>query len=368
MASFSATLTETLQTSGSPSFITGRAVVLRDEANFRATLGMQYQAIQIVRERARLTSALVPNSKIAVALLDRLKVSLALTAGHAVRMMASFKISSRLSAAQATRLRENLGLVAREMVEGVYARTLRELLSLEDLEPHHAMALLMRAQLELTSNLERTYRAITHVGEMVELTSTLHEQLIIVVFVQDDLQLSGSELLRGIYQGHLFDALDFMLDVVSPSGDVTTWAMNARTGAVSEYLNFSFNSFALSPNGVHLGADSDGLYELAGPDDAGDPVVARLTSGLTDFSGLFYSGFKAAYLGIRGTGQFYLKLIAGDGKEYVYGVQADNLRTARVNMGKGLRAKYFTWDLISTGQDFDLTDVTFLPISSTRRV
>jgi hypothetical protein len=74
-------------------------------------------------------------------------------------------------------------------------------------------------------------------------------------------------------------------------------------------------------------------------------------------------------LGVRASGEFLIKLRTGDGKSYTYQVNAQPLRTTRVELGKGLRARYFTYELISIGgQDFDLDEIEFLPIVSQRRI
>jgi hypothetical protein len=37
-------------------------------------------------------------------------------------------------------------------------------------------------------------------------------------------------------------------------------------------------------------------------------------------------------------------------------------------MGKGLRSRYFAFELVSTGQDFDLDTLEFIPLVADRRV
>jgi hypothetical protein len=44
------------------------------------------------------------------------------------------------------------------------------------------------------------------------------------------------------------------------------------------------------------------------------------------------------------------------------------MKTARINIGKGIRARYFAFELISTGQDFDLDSLEFIPLVAKRRV
>ena len=147
----------------------------------------------------------------------------------------------------------------------------------------------------------------------------------------------------------------------------TTWAVNTNTGAVTEYTNYDFNSFA-QMGLKYLGASSNGLYELNGDTDAGTSIIGQLKSGLLQFSGSRFTGFKAAYLGVRGTGDVLLKLVTGDGVTRTYTVTLDSMRTTKVTMGKGIRARYFSFELIGTGQDFDVDTVEFVPIMAQRRV
>ena len=77
----------------------------------------------------------------------------------------------------------------------------------------------------------------------------------------------------------------------------------------------------------------------------------------------------AAYLGMRGEGEAILRLLTGDGRRYDYLVKTQNMRTTKVNMGKGLRARYFAFELeIIDGHDFDLDAIEFVPIVTQRRV
>jgi hypothetical protein len=64
-----------------------------------------------------------------------------------------------------------------------------------------------------------------------------------------------------------------------------------------------------------------------------------------------------------------LRLTTGPGAYYDYLVKARPMQTTRVTLGKGLRARYFKYELIAIdGHDFDLDNIEFLPIVSQRRV
>ncbi len=102
---------------------------------------------------------------------------------------------------------------------------------------------------------------------------------------------------------------------------------NTRTGAVTQYQNYDFNSFAKFSQHRYLAASEAGLYELDGTTDAGTNVISTIQGGIVQFGGSRFSGFKAAYLGVRGAGQWYLKLDAGDGTTHTYLVTAQSMQT-----------------------------------------
>ena len=192
-------------------------------------------------------------------------------------------------------------------------------------------------------------------------------QMVFRIIDHETIHLHDSDILQAIFAGTLGDGVQITGAHLTPSGTFTTWAVNTRTGSVTEYRNWVFNSFA--PMGhKYIAANSNGLYELDGDTDANTSIVSDMVSGLMQIGGSRFSSFKAAYLGIRGTGQFYFKLVSGDGTTYTYLVQANNMKTTRINLGKGLRARYFSYELTNVGQDFDLDSIEFVPIVAQRRV
>ena len=131
-----------------------------------------------------------------------------------------------------------------------------------------------------------------------------------------------------------------------------------------------FNSITKMGN-QYLGANSEGLWLLDGELDAAANIPTRVKSGWMQPSGSKFTSFKAAYLGLRvrdDARDFFLKLHSGDGREYVYAVKPNNMQTTKINMGKGLRSRYFSFELVTTGADYDLDSLEFVPLSSYRRV
>ncbi len=218
------------------------------------------------------------------------------------------------------------------------------------------------------------FRAFPILTDVVNISDVATIQMVIQAIAADTIDISPSDALQSIYSGTIVDGVEisagFLLlgDNTSGSdGSITTWTMNTRTKGVTEYDNYAFKSFARLGN-KYIGASDIGLYELIGDDDAGSDIVARIKSGFAQWAGSRFTIFKGVYLGVRGSGDFVLRLVTGDDKTYDYAIVANNMRTTRVHTGKGLRARYFSFELISTGQDFDLDTIEFIPLVAERRV
>lgn len=217
------------------------------------------------------------------------------------------------------------------------------------------------------AGLTRTYLASPLLTQNVTVHAALANTLVIKLVSTIDIH--PAHIPHMIYTGEgLADVISMTGLYVSPGGAVTTWAINTRTNAVTEYTDYNFNSFA--PMGrKYLAANASGIYELDGDTDAGAAIIAEVQSGLGRLNGTKMSGLKGAYLAVRGGGRFYVKLISGDGREYIYeAVAQPGLMTTKINVGKGLRTSYIAFNLQNEGQDFDIDSLEFVPMLSDRRV
>jgi hypothetical protein len=204
-------------------------------------------------------------------------------------------------------------------------------------------------------------------GDTIGVAETVTPRLVLRITSADTLSLTDAQVLTMAFRPVLTDEVQISAAYVSPNNTITTWAVNTRTGAVTEYTNYEFNSFAQLGR-TFLAASEDGLYALDGDDDAGDDIIADIKSGLFQMGGSRFTSFKAAYLGMRGEGEFFLKLVEGDGVSRTYRVVGQTMETTKVWLGKGLRSRYYSFELVSTGQDFDLDSIEFIPVVSQRRV
>jgi hypothetical protein len=212
----------------------------------------------------------------------------------------------------------------------------------------------------------RAYKG-AQIDETLTIADAFTPQFILRVTCDETLDLTADQAVKMIFNAEVTDGIEIAGAYVAPNGSVTTWVMNTRSGAVSEYQNYAFNSFARVGN-KYLAAADTGLYELLGDKDDGTDIIATIRSGFAQWSGTHLGSFKAAYLAVAGVGDYVLRIITRDGKTFNYRVTAADGRTVKVNLGKGLRSRYFAFELVSTGQDFDLDTLEFIPLVADRRV
>lgn len=213
------------------------------------------------------------------------------------------------------------------------------------------------------------YRAGAAVREMIRLLDYPERMLVMRITVPDGFELDDAGLCNFIYNTGLSDEVVAEITYQQPGDTVATWAINTRTTAVTQYTNFSYNSFA--PMGrKFLAANEDGLYELNGARDDTADVIGRIAGGFFPPSDGKLGGFKGVYLAANSAATWFLKLEAGDGRVYHYKrVSRPGKQNTKIDVGKGLRSRYFAWELIAAdGQDFDLDGLEFVPMVSGRRI
>jgi len=276
-----------------------------------------------------------------------------------------------------------------EVVKGVLALTILERLKVVDAATSNAIFLkalsdavkvsgVLGALLSgditehviLTDTRQYTYTVVINHTDAIALSESLGTQLLMSITMNEGINLTEEQVLQGIFENTIEDDIVVTAGYLAPDGTYTTWAINTRTNAVTEYQNWVFNSFAKMGR-KYIAASRDGLYELDGVDDDGASIPAYIGSGLFSPGQSRYSSFKAAYIGMRvkdDAKDFFLKLVTGNGTEYMYQFKMQNMHTTRVNFGKGLRSRWYAWELVTNGAEFELDSVTFIPLVAQRRV
>lgn len=151
-------------------------------------------------------------------------------------------------------------------------------------------------------------------------------------------------------------------------GGYFVWVFNARTGAVSRYLRYGFDSFA-QIGGHYFGVAEDGVYLLEGNTDAGQRIEARAGTGLLDLGAKELKHVSAVYLDAASDGVLSVRVQAGQ-QQYTYQARRASQYNAqqRVDTGRGLRATHYSFELLNGGADFELDAMDVSVAKSARRI
>lgn len=327
----------------------------------RVTIG------QVIEQYAAMASTMSIHAQYKLALAEAARVSELARAGRPVTIEESATLDWAVGVVQGCTIAEKL------KISDLLNRSVKFGMTItQRARVHDALARFLSADVSETITASEAMLALSRhfatINETGDISEELVPRLILKVEAHDDGVFDDAFNISMIYNEEIREQIVFTVAIAMPDGGVTTWAINTITGAVTEYENYEFNSFAQL--GVHyLGASEGGLYALDGDDDEGDPIIARLKSGMLQFGGSLYSGIKAAYIGMRSTegSVVYLKIeTKTEGTRVYKGVVQPE--TTKVRLGKGLRARYYSWELVTTGQDFDLDNIEFLPLVAQRRV
>lgn len=315
-------------------------------------LSVQDQTIPVTRYQMQLVHAL--------RVLDRARGSDATTLEDIV------EIEAALTAIRAWAIIDSLGLTDTIAALARYTLSIREAAQLLE-RVERFFGLDLADTVEITPVMQVLARLRTAMQEGAEIDASISPTMLLHVVSNDQLTVTATQLLEMIFDGRLSD--DVLIEGLQfdPSGSVTTWCVNTRMGVTTEYRNYDFNSFAQLGR-EYVGAGRGGLFRLAGDDDDGEAIIANIQGGFLQMNASRFTGLKGVYLGIRGGGEFLLKLQTPAGQEYVYRIIARDMETTKVWVGKGFRHRYVGYELESVGQDFDLESVEFVPMMAGRRV
>lgn len=169
------------------------------------------------------------------------------------------------------------------------------------------------------------------------------------------------------------ETLAFIGKLDLPEGTFSAWVMNADTTGVTRYTQFPFNSL-LTCQGKTYGVAEDGLYELTGDTDDGEPIEAFLRTGDLSFGTINEKNLPRAYLTLLTSGRMVLKTISsvrGARTERIYElVEKDGNDEAlrRVVLARGLKGITWAFELRNiSGSDFDFAGAQVLPVILHRR-
>lgn len=330
------------------------------------TAAFTFKKAAVVFDQLRFSASPATKLNFRATVSDLLRLRDPLTFGRPMTASESLSMTATVVAVEALRVLEQLRLSDVPLNTLLARLTVAETIRLRDLlEKFFSGDVVETASFQaLVTPLKR---AVGQVNTGVSISETVARNLVLRLAVADGVGIEDVDLKQLIYSPALLDAVQIAAAFISPGDTFSVWNINAATGAVSQYDNYAFNSFG-NFGQMYLGADSEGLYELNGCNDEGSAIIARIRSGLAQLAQSRFTMLRDAYIGMRSDGSFVLRITTGEGEVYNYAFDNQNMKSTRVQLGKGMRTRYFSFELISTGSDFDLDSVEFIPLSSTRRV
>jgi hypothetical protein len=157
--------------------------------------------------------------------------------------------------------------------------------------------------------------------------------------------------------------------------DYSGWVVNADLRAVTEYRNVPFESLATF-RGMHYAAGPNGIFQLTGDTDNGEPIDAWVRTFLTDFGTNIFKRAPDIFVGVTATGDMMVKVLTRDPGtgapcEDWYSVvrkQEAGPAIGRVKVGRGLKSTWWGLELRNVdGGDFTVHAIEWRPIVLDRR-
>ena len=345
--------------------VRGVGVTALEAASLLDTLLRTRLTSQTATEEIDFASLMSVRATFTQVALERMRLQESLRRAHALWVVDAATVNDALQVVRGVAVLERLGLAPIVAAHASSRVTVVERAQMLDALARMLGATVADAALMVDVLARRTV-AHPQVTEGLGLTDTSLYRLVVRAEVEE--QATAGDVLQAFWRATVSASEMVQLSgaFFSPT-EIVTWAINTRTGAATNYTQFPYTSFARRGN-RYLATADDGLYELNGDTDNGTAIIAEMESGFLQFAGSRFTSFKAIYLGMHGTGNVFFRLETGDGKQYTYRVVAQDMETTKVRVGKGLRARYFSFALVTVGQDFDLDTVEFLPIGAQRRV
>lgn len=209
-----------------------------------------------------------------------------------------------------------------------------------------------------------------------ELTSTLTLSREYLLSLLSGMVAQSSFSMVGVYPLSLlsslvagsFQALQLQTGADLPS-DAAVWVVNLDTSASAQYEDYGFNSF-FRRGDDYFGVANDGIYQLTGATDAGQPIQALAALVRSTLGAQTVKHVPSVYLGAASDGALILR-VDSDGVVRYYRARTSStaLQQHRVDIGRGVRGTYWEFELLNqNGEDFEIADVTLLPVALDRRI
>lgn len=234
---------------------------------------------------------------------------------------------------------------------------------------------LLNDQVALAETAANWSKAITTLVDALVVADTVLAEFRIVAVIDDNLVVTDTAL--GLLQA--LELVDDGIELYTTFriGDEVYrgYVLNAANKAASEFTNFEFNSLAQYGQDTFM-ASPNGLYKLAGSDDAGTSIEATIRTGLLAIAEGKQAQVISAYVGYTSDNVIVLKAIVtsptGEKVAHWYRLAeqtATDTREGRIKLGLGLRSVYWQFEIVNVaGGSLNLDNVKLHRIALDRRI
>jgi hypothetical protein len=161
----------------------------------------------------------------------------------------------------------------------------------------------------------------------------------------------------------------YVLNMTQPLDDNPRNNFEAKVEQVTRYTNWPFVQ-VVRLNNTYYGVAADGLYELGGTTDDGEPIAWAFETCKTDFSDPHKKTVASAYIGGQAGPEVTYTLRSGDDADRMYDYVTTKIiqkRNHRQKFGLGRRTRYYSFGLAGTG-DAAIDMLEFELANTTRRI
>lgn len=220
--------------------------------------------------------------------------------------------------------------------------------------------------------LEAAILLVAYDGVDLEGTATL--TLILEMYGMDTMAVADNFSLGSVVEMLAMEGVSILSDTTVTRRQALQYAVNASSGALSEYTGFDFLGFAhLDRTGRGSGSTAetygwrkDGLYRIGAADDDGSLISALVEFGASDLGTRSTKHVEYVYLGVRTDGECYLRVVADQGRERVYRTRGND-SMLRAKLAAGVRGQQWSVTLELVDASYATVDSLEIPVTATKR-
>jgi len=223
--------------------------------------------------------------------------------------------------------------------------------------------------LVLDATLVDLYKSYATLIESVINTDTLSPSHISIISLSDEWSLLGTSTSKSQIYNVIID--DFILSVPTTSGQnaYLGYALSPETNSITTYTNYNFDG-SCEYEGNYYFYNSTGLYKYGGTTDNNVAIRSIIETAGMSFGTTNKKSIPSIYLGATNSGGLILKVRVDGIGEIFYKLNkyTNHLQTQKIDVGKGLLARYFQFELIVDATSFDMESIDFMPMEVKRKL